>query len=183
MMIDANYSIEALRVLLNEDCLLGRYFPLIGSKEALIAGLTGLGCVKKDDIAAITDDVLLSVGLPDRNAVSLFRRFLTLYDVRPEKMREIPGITYDLTKQAAYRELYLLPGVKATRAELYRLSGYSSLYEIAKTNVEEVQTRTSRAIDIHHLPYAVPLPKEIRTHIAVAKAFTGSIPSKEKLSE
>lgn len=169
--MNTDYSIHALEILLDEACLGERYYPLIPYKNALIAGLQAFRCQTKNDAAALTDADLAAIGLTDPGCIALFRRFLTLYDPNPQKFREIKKVTADPELQQAYTELYHLPGVKQTRASLYYQAGYRSLADFVDTTAEEVQFRTAQAISEYSLPYIVPLPKEIRTHIAVAKAF------------
>ncbi|MCQ2430790.1 MAG: hypothetical protein MJ192_10730 [Clostridia bacterium] len=174
MMINTNYRIDALSVLLDPGCLSERYAPLIPYKERLITGLKALGCRTKHDAELLPDDVLLGLGLPDAGVVRLFRRFLTIYDVSPQKLREIDKVTADPAERAAFRELYCLPGVKQIRASLYCRAGYETLQSVADASVEEILTRTAQVIAEDSLSCIVPLPKEVRTHIAVAKAFTES---------
>ena len=45
--MNTDYSIEALEILLNEDCLAERYYPLIQYKGTLIQGLRQLNCQTK----------------------------------------------------------------------------------------------------------------------------------------
>ena len=170
-MTDTNYRIEALGILLNKDCLIERYYPLLEFKEILIDGLLSLGCVRKNDIAQLKDEALSEIGLPDADRIRLFRRFLTIYDPDPRKFREISQLCSDPAEQAAFSELYCLPGVKYTRASLYFLSGYRSLSDLANAACDEVINKTAAAIAANQLSCIVPLPKEVRTHIAVAKAF------------
>lgn len=170
-MMNTDYRIEALKVLLDKECLAGRYYPLIPYRDVLMTGLHALHCKTKGDAAALTDTDLAKIGLTDAGCIQLFRRFLTLYDSNPQKFREIEKITADPDEQQAYRELYYLPGVKQTRASIYYQAGYRSLRDFVNTTPEEVRIRTSRIISECGLSCIVPLPKEIRTHIAVAKAF------------
>ena len=71
----------------------------------------------------------------------------------------------------SFVELYYLPGVKQVRANLYYLAGYKKLDDFINTNEDEVIKKTSETIKKYKLDCIVPLRKEIRTHIAVAKAF------------
>lgn len=167
-----NYRVEAFAILLREDCLLQRYYPLIPYREMLLENLRGIYCVSKNECAALPDETLLELGLPNRELVNLFRRFLTMYDVRDSKFKEIASVAADEAEAAALRELYLLPGVKATRAMLYYASGYGSLSRIASTPPEQIIRDTSELINRKGLSMKAPLPKEVRTHIAVAKALT-----------
>ncbi len=169
--MDTNYKIEAVNILLNEDCLSARYYPLIACKESIVEGLKRMECVTKNDISEISDEKLIDLGLADFAMVELFRKFLTIYDPKPQKFREISKLTSDSYEEQAFKELYLLPGVKFTRATLYYLSGYTTVKSFAETTPEEVLSKTAKTITERQLSCIVPLPKEVRTHIAVAKAF------------
>lgn len=94
-----------------------------------------------------------------------------MYDPKPQKFKEIISHTADPAEQEAFRELYYLPGVRFTRANLYYHSGYRKLSDFSEASVEDVLSRTAETIAKENLPCIVPLPKEIRTHIAVSKAF------------
>lgn len=171
-MIDTDYPIEALDILLEKICLSEKYYPLLNHKDALISGLQCRGCAKKSDAEALPDDAYIQMGLNDAKLLRLFRRFLALYDPNPGKFREIANIAPDPERQAAFQELYYLPGVKQIRASLYYLSGYRALKDFGLASVDEVLKKTSLAISANDLSCIVPLPKEVRTHIAVARAFT-----------
>ena len=172
-MIDPDYRIEALDVLLDRDCLMERYFPLIPYRDALIRGLRRLGCVTKNDAAALPDGCFSEMGLQDGAQIALLRRFFTPYDPKPAKFRELDALSADPAETAVLREFYFLPGVRFIRADLYYRAGYRSLRELALSSPEEVRRRTAEAIHRDGLSCIVPLPKEARTHIAVAGAFTG----------
>lgn len=172
MMINTDYKIDALDILLNEDCLNERYYPLIEYKKSMVEGLKNLGCATKNDISGISDEALAgAVGMNDLATVGLFRKFLSIYDPKPQKFKEIMKLTSDPAEQAAFEELYHLPGVKYTRAFLYFQSGYRTIESFANTTAEEVFIKTAKTISEKKLACIVPLPKEVRTHIAVAKAF------------
>ena len=171
-MINTDYPIESLKILLNEDCLSDRFHSLISIREDLIIGLKSFGCVTKSDASRMSDDELAGIMLHDEVTVKLFRRFLTIYDPKPQKFKEITKLASDPAEQAAFMELYHLPGVGFTRAHLYYHSGYKSLQDFLKTTVEEVLSKTAMTISSKNLSSIVPLPKEVRTHIAVAKAFS-----------
>lgn len=171
-MMSTDYPLAALEFLLDESCLTERFFPLIPRKAALLRGLPPLGCGTKSDAEALSDEDLLRAGLNDPSLLPLFRRFLTLYDVKPQKLREIDRATSDPEERAAFRELYCLPGVKQTRAFLYYRSGFRSLKGIASSDPEEIIVQTAATISENGLSCVPPLPKEARTHVAVAKAFT-----------
>ena len=166
----ADYPIEALAVLLNENCLVSRYWPLIPYKDRLISGLKEQGCQRKSDAEKLPDKALAATLLPE-TLFGLFRRFLTLYDTAPSKMAEIEKLPLTEREKTAYRELYLLPGVKQVRAELYVHSGFDSLRLIAEASEDEILERIAQTIREQHLSCIVPLPKEVRTHIAAARAF------------
>lgn len=170
--MEINYRIDAINVLLNEDCILTRYYPLIPYKEMLTEYLIQIGCPMKNDCMALSNEALLLSGLPDVNTANLFRRFLALYDVNPQKFKDIESICQTSEETDAFRELYMLPGVRAKRAMLYYKSGYQTLKAIASSSAEDIISKTEEVIKEERLDLKVPLVKEVKTHIAVAKAFT-----------
>lgn len=167
-----DYKIEAIRVLLNEDCVLQRYFPLIRYKEALVQNLSANGFRTKSDCVVLSDEDLIAMGLPNSELAALFRGFLTLYDAKASKFRDIANFAENEAEAAAFHKLYLLPGVKAVRAKLYRDAGYRTLDQIASASPEQIIRDTSSFILQRGLDLKSPLPKEVRTHIAVATALT-----------
>lgn len=171
-MVNTDYRIEAISLLLNEDCILKGYYPLIPHKDRLLEQLKMLGCRRKSDAMQLTDEQLLCVGLPDAGVVALFRRFLVMYDPKPQKMREIAAVSQTSEEEEAFEGLYLLPGVKSTRARLYMLAGFGSLEEIAAVTAESLIAACQQTIERECLNLKPPLLKEARTHIAVARAFT-----------
>ena len=171
-MIDTNYNIDALEYLLDKECLSERYYPLIQYKDVLISLSKQLGYKTKNDIENLSESKLLKIGFQDEEAIKLLHRFLHIYDPNPTKFKEIEKLNLDLERYLSFKELYFLPGVKQTRASLYFYSGYKTLKDIAKGNVDEILENTAKSICKYNLSYIVPLPKEIRTHIAVSKAFT-----------
>ena len=171
-MIDTNYRIEALEYLLEKDCLSERYYPLIGYKAELILRCRRLGYRAKSDILALSDSELEEFGFHDVGMLTLLRRFLTMYDPNPQKFREIEKLGMEPEMESVFRELYYLPGVRHIRALLYFYSGYRSLAAIAGADTEDILEKAALAISMHQLSCIVPLPKEVRTHIAVARAFT-----------
>ena len=70
--MNTDYKIEALNILLDEDCLSPRYYPLIAYKENIIEELEKLGCTTKNDVLRITDEELINIGLSDYATVGLF---------------------------------------------------------------------------------------------------------------
>ena len=172
---DPDYPVEALSLLLDARCLPERYYPLLPYKEALILGLRARGIAKKSGAEGLPAEAFSDMGLSDGETVALLRRFLSLYDPRPAKLRELDGMAGDSPPLEAYRELYLLPGVKRTRAELYYRSGYRCLRQLAESTAEELRERAGRTITEKGMSCTVPLPKEARTHIAVARAFCGRV--------
>lgn len=170
-MVNPDYKVEAISILLNETCILKGYYPLIPYRDALVTGLKQLGIKTKSDAMACSDQVLLQAGAPDLQVVALFRRFLGMYDPKPQKMREIACLSISSKEAAAFRELYLLPGVKSTRARLYTLAGFDSLEKIAETTPETLISACERVVTEQQLSMKAPLLKEVRTHIAVSKAF------------
>ena len=170
-MINTDYKIVSLGFLLDPDCMPARYDHLIQNKEKIISELRRLGCKIKSDAERLPDEVYAGIGM-DPATVGLFRRFLKLYDPDPKKFSEIVRITDCPEEQSAFYELYHLPGVKKIRAYLYYRSGYKTVGDLAAAEVSDVIERTARTIRESHDSCAVPLPKEVRTQIAVARAFT-----------
>lgn len=170
-MILTDYPVEALCFLLYEACVPASYIPLIKYKELLLSELPHLGCKRKSDAERLPDSAYEALGLQNME-IRLLRRFFTLYDAKRQKFRELEKLNISEEELSAYRELYYLPGVKQTRAALYYCAGYRCLKDFAQTTVEAVQEKTAQVIAAQSLSWIVPLPKEIRTHIAVAKAFT-----------
>lgn len=170
-MINTNYRIDALKILLDEKCLSERYYSLIEYKDKLIKELKNKGIEYKNDIIDLSDNELIQLGLKDLNIVKLFRRFLTIYDVSSSKLKEIEKLEIDESQRSSFKELYLLPGVKQIRANLYYLSGHKSLNDFIDTNEKAIIEKIEIIITKNKLSCSVPLPKEVRTHIAVAKAF------------
>ena len=178
-MINTDYPIAALKLLLDRACISDRYASLVPLCERLCAALAALGCRTKSDAAALSEQQLLQAGLPDGQSAALFRRMLSMYDPDPHKFGEIGKVARDPEERSAFEALYHLPGVKAVRASLYYQAGYRTLADVANTTVEEVQSRTSEVIRSRGLCCTVPLPKEIRTHVAVARAFTMECPEED----
>lgn len=167
-----DYRIEAIGVLLNEDCILQRYYPLIPYRELLMKNLIQSHCLTKTECMELPSERLIRMGLPDDEAVSLFRRFLVMYDVKDSKFKEIKRVAADEEEAEAFRVLYLLPGVKAVRAKLYYDAQYRNLNRIAAACPEQIIHDTSEVILQGSLQLKPPSPKEVRTHIAVAKTLT-----------
>jgi len=131
-----------------------------------------MGCRRKSDCMNLSEKSLLDIGLPDAEMAGLFRRFLTMYDIKPAKLKEIDAVCQTPEEASSFRELYHLPGVKSTRAALYYKAGFRSLEMLARSSVEQIVAKTESVIEAENLNLKVPLMKEIRTHIAVARAFT-----------
>jgi len=166
-----NYRIEAIKVLLNEECLLVRYYSLIPLKNRLLDFYESRGCFTKVDCLRFPDEKVLESGILVPTELSLFKRFLVMYDPNPSKFKEIDGLNLSKEERDSYKELFLLPGVKSTRASLYYKSGIKSLREMADLTYQEVIDRTKRTIKDYSLNCKAPLPKEAKTHIAVATVF------------
>lgn len=167
-----NYKIEAIDILLNEECILQRFYPLVQYKRILIQNFLNNGYLSKEDCLALSDETLIQMGLPGADMVSLFRFFLNMYDVKENKMREIEKVAENEEERILFQQLYLLPGVKAVRARLYASAGYTDLFKIAVASHQQIIADTERVIMQNRLNLKVPLLKEVRTHIAVAKVLT-----------
>ncbi len=169
-MFNADYPIGAIDFLLNENCILKAYYPLIPYKAIVLEGLKALGCARKSDALRCSDEELLQAGLPE-GLLEMFRRFLRMYDSKPQKMREIAAVSETPEEEQAFGELYALPGLKSTRARLYMRSGFSTLEEIAAASPEGLIAACRHTIEEECLDLKAPLLKEARTHVAVARAF------------
>lgn len=172
LVMNSDYKVEAIDILWNEDCILQRYVPLVPYKHKIIKHLKKLGCRTKSECTELSDRSLLDIGLPDMEMVMLFRTFLGLYDAKPAKFKEIDSVCKTAEEMQSFQELYQLPGVKSTRASLYYKAGLRSLETIAQSSVQEIIAKTESVIKTENLDLKVPLMKEVRTHIAVARAFT-----------
>ena len=173
-MINTDYQIGAIDILLNENCILKAYDPLIPYKTAALEGLKALGCARKSDALKCSDEELLQAGIPE-GLLGLFRKFLTMYDPKPQKMREIAAASETPEEAQAFMALYLLPGVKSTRARLYMRCGFGTLEKMAAASPEGLIAACRQAIEKERLESKAPLMKEARTHIAVARAFTNML--------
>lgn len=167
-----DYKIEAIDVLLCEDCILPRYVPLIPHKKTLLDNLIRNHRLSKSDCMTLSDDDLIEMGLPDEELAKLFRSFLVMYDVKPGKFKEIAAVAANEDEKKSFYQLYQLPGVKAVRARLYYDAGYKNLQKIAAASPEQIIRDTAELILQRALTIKPPLPKEVRTHIAVAKMLT-----------
>ena len=165
-----NYKIDALEILLNKECILERYYSLIPFKNELINKLKANNILTKED-AINSDNILLDI-LKDISLVNLFKRFLNMYEINKTKLKEINKLSLTNEEIKSFKELYLLPGVKATRARLYYLSSLKTLKDISNKTSEEIINLTKKAIIKNNLDCKEPLVKEANTHIAVAKLLT-----------
>lgn len=169
---NSNYLIQGIEVLLHEDRILKCYVPLIPYAQQLVQGLLSIGCKTRDDCLVRSDDAFVSSGLP-ADLTSLFRRFLTMYDYKGKGIKDIPDAAGRTAEEvAALLELMRLPGVKLIRAQLYYHCGLRSLVDFAASDAVSLQAHIAEVIAQDKLPCSTPLPKELRTQIAVAKLFT-----------
>lgn len=167
-----NYKLEAIDLLLNENCVLNRYYPLIPWKKELIEYCKNAGVSSKEECLAKFDTLLLFKLLINEHLVMLFRHFLTMYDAKASKFTNIKNLKISDDEKTSYMSLYLLPGVKETRARLYYLAGFRTIQDFAEMNPNEMLSILERTIKDNKLNVTLPLPKEIRTHIVVAKVYT-----------
>ena len=89
--IGIDYQIAGIEILLNEDCIVQRFYPLIQYKDRLSANLSEKGILTRNACAALSDQELIEAGLPDENMAALFRCFLHLYDYKGKGIKDIPG--------------------------------------------------------------------------------------------
>lgn len=167
-----DYRIQAISELLCRDCILERYYPLIPIKEKIIDFCTGINCNTKDECLHLSDRQLLQSGLLDQALLDLFKRFLAMYDTPAAKLGEIDRLALSDDEAIAFRQLYLLPGVRATRAALYYKAGIKCLPDLAHSTPQGIIQKITGAIKEHSLDCKPPLTKEVKTHIAVSRAFT-----------
>ncbi len=167
-----NYKIEAIDFLLNEECILQRFYPLIQYKKLLMQNFLNNGYLSKEACLSLSDDVLIQMGLPDVDMANLFCSFLCMYDVKTSKMKEIVKVCKNEEEKILFQQLYLLPGVKAVRARLYASANYTDLFKIAVASPQQIISDTEKVITQNGLNIKVPLLKEVRTHIAVARMLT-----------
>ena len=170
-MVDTNYKIESILILLNEDCILQRYYPLVQVKQPLLRFLQEQGVVFKDDCGRISDDKYLANGTLNAQTLQLFKRFLTMYDVKRSKIAQLNKLCLSDEMRQTYEQFFALPGVSETRANLYYKAGLRSLRDVANLTASELVDKCKSAIDSQNLSCIAPLTKEASTHIAVAKAF------------
>ncbi len=166
------YKIEAIEILLDKDAILSRYYPLIPYKTLLVSELKKNDILTNYDCFLDSSNNILLKCLGSTELVNLFKRFLVMYEVDESKLNIINKLDISVDEKESYKELFLLPGVKETRARLYCLSGYKSLNDISSSSVIDISNNMKLAIERYNLDYSLALPKEIKTHIAVAKAYT-----------
>lgn len=170
--IRVNYRIEAINELLNKDCVLERYYPLIYIKQKIIDFCLSIKCYTKEDCLQLTDEIMLQSVFVNISYINLFKCFLCMYNINDSKLKEIDHLILSDEEAFVFKELYLLPGVKNTRASLYYKAGIKSLIDIANSTTQDIIEKTSHAINKYTLNCKVPLVKEVKTHIAVSRAFT-----------
>lgn len=169
--IEFIYKIEAIDVLLQENAILTGYYPLIPFKTILIDKLKKNGINTNYDCLKTNAKNIIFECLKKEELAMLFKRFLFMYEIEESKLAAINNLNISDDEKESYRKLFLLPGVKETRANLYYLSGFKNLKDIAGSNLDEIANKMQEAINKYKLDYKVALPKEIKTHISVAKAY------------
>lgn len=91
-----------------------------------------------------------------------------MYDFNNAKIKEISNFDLNEDEITSFKEQYLLPGIKRTRALLYYKSGFCSLTDLANSSAKGIIEKTSNLILSEHLNIKVPLAKEVMKHIAVS---------------
>ncbi len=171
--MDSDYKIRGIEVLLNEDCLVQKFYPLIKYKNQLISNLLDMGCFTKSACVNLSDNDLIKAGLPDENMVALFRCFLCHYNNKGKGIKDIKDAQIRSEEEIhSLLELMRLPGVKAVRAQLYFHCGIKTLSDFAAYDAEQLRDKITKIITKEALSCSPPFPKELRTQIAVAKVFT-----------
>lgn len=170
---NADYQIEGIKILLNEDCIVQKFYPLIPYKNQLSKNLSDKGFLTKNACAVLSDEELMKAGLPDENMASLFRCFLRHYDYKGKGRKDIPDAEYRSEEEIlSLLELMRLPGVKAVRAGLYYHCGLRTLPDFAAADAGQLRDKIAGIIQKENLPFSPPQPKELRTQIAVGRVFT-----------
>ena len=77
-------------------------------------------------------------------------------------MKEIDTLCKEPDKARFLRELYYLPGVRYTRANLYYRSGIRTLMDFAASQPEEIIAKTEELIRKENLDLKAPLMKEVK---------------------
>lgn len=165
-----NYKIECIEYLLNEDCIVSRYYSLISFKYKIIDFANDKCLNFKDELYVLPDSELNKI-FNNLELVKLFKSFLMMYDASSKKLKDLDKLSLSKDELNSFKKLYLLPGVKETRARLYYLSGFKSLKDIACSSADEIVRKCEETIIKNKLDYKAPLMKEVKTHIAVSKAF------------
>ena len=164
-----NYRIQAMDVLLCEDCILKCYSPLIPYKEQLVNSFLRINCPTRDHCLALTDDELINAGLPD-DLCGLFRRFLRMYDYKGKGLRDIPDAENKANDEvASLLELMRLPGVKAIRAQLYYRCGLQSLQDFASPTGSPCKIRLHNVSPGMHCPAPSPCPRNCAQKLLLQK--------------
>ncbi len=171
-MVNHNYNIKKILILLNENCIIARYYPLIQYKQKLVDFFISSGIETRDHCLQLSDTQLYEAGLPDSQTISLFRHFLKLYDYKGKGIKDISDTENRSQEEIqSLLELMHLPGVKNIRANLYYHCGLKSLQDFANAEAQALQDKIASVIREEVLEYSCPLLKELRTQIAVAKAL------------
>lgn len=98
-----------------------------------------------------------------------------------ESSRLLAASPQDCFRLFCYCDLMRLPGVRATRAGLYFRSGFTGLASFAAVTGEDLLAQTALTRERLGLDAAVPLPKEVRTQLAAARALPPlSLPPAER---
>lgn len=171
-MVNHNYNSKKILILLNENCITARFYPLIPYKQKLVDFFISKGIETRDEVLQLSDLQLLEAGLPDTGIIGLFRHFLRLYDYKGKGIKDISDVENRSEEEIqSFLELMHLPGVKNIRANLYYCCGLKSMQDFADAEAEILQKKIAAVIEEKGLEYSCPLLKELRTQIAVAKAF------------
>lgn len=190
-----NYYLDDLIDSIDLNSTLSRYYPLIEFKEQLKKTLKENNIIRKEEY---NSEKLKDLFRED--IIRLFSFAIHLYDFKPRKLKELDFIDpiiidelnsikinnsgdfilyYLSNKDKKYQYFYdicnlmRLPGVKGIRAKLYYDCGFKSFDDFVCKKAEDIQKIISDFINENERKESCPLPKEISTHIAVAKIIKG----------
>jgi hypothetical protein len=144
-----NIQVTSLLNLLEEQVTLKRFYPLIPHKDRNASTLLSLEINDKYQYLEASQELReafvqkIDLSLPVESARELF----------------------------SLCDLMRLPGVKWLRAKLYYDCGYQSIQSFSQNDNVQIRNKIALYIQTNCPERGLPLPKEIATQIAVARAL------------
>lgn len=186
-----NYKLIDMIDGLELDSVISRFYPLIENKEKLLSLFKKNNMIYKNDVNL----EMLSSDF-SQTTLNLLFLYLHLYDYKKRSIREFEENDQMLLSSLSYKSTYdilsderediselvrikqlanlmRLPGVKYIRANLYYLTGFKDFRSFFKYNPQTIQEIISDYIIKNNRNEHVPLLKEIKTHVAVARMIEG----------